>query len=161
MIKSKKIHVLIALIIPIIALFALAIYKKYNFLTGHEVILPITGYDPRDLLSGYYLTYTVEYDIKQICHDKKYREDKVAYICLKPRDFSYTKPYNCDLFIKGVCNKRTFKAGIERYYVPKEHAQRLEKLVRSNKMSIVLSIPKNGDAQVKDLLINGKSWTDQ
>ena len=160
MIGSKK-YILISLIIPIIALLTLAIYKKYNFLTGQQITLPITGYDPRDLLSGYYLTYTVEYDIEQICHNKKYREDKVAYICLKPKKFSYTKPYPCDLFIKGVCNKTVFKAGIERYYVPKGNAKRLEKVVRSNKASIVLSVPKNGDAQIKDLLINGKSWKDQ
>ena len=160
MIKSKK-SILIVLIVPIIALLTLAIYKKYVFLTGQQITLPITGYDPRDLLSGYYLIYTVEYDIEQICHDQKYREDKIAYICLKPRSFSYIKPYNCDLFIKGVCNKRIFKAGIERYYIPKKHAKRLEKLVRSHKASIVLSVPKNGDAQVKDLLINGKSWKDQ
>ena len=160
MIKSKK-YILTALIIPIIALLALAIYKKYNFLTGHQITLPITGYDPRDLLSGYYLTYTIEYGIENICHNNKRREDKHAYICLNPKNFSYNRPYNCNLLIKGVCNNRRFRAGIERYYVPKEHAKRLEKLVRSNKASIILSIPKNGDAQVKDLLINGKSWKDQ
>ena len=160
MIKSKT-TLLIVLIIPIIVLLALTLYKKYTFLTGRQVTLPITGYDPRAILSGYYLNYAIEYNIEDICHNKAYRENKHAYICLNPRKFSYVKPYNCDLLIKGVCNKLNFRAGIERYYVPKEHAKRLEKLVRSNKASIVLSIPKNGKAQVKDLLINGKSWKDQ
>ena len=158
--KVSKKYILTVLIIPIIALLTLAIYKKYVFTTGHQVILPITGYDPRDLLSGYYLIYNVEYDIKNICQDKEYREDKVAYICLNPRKFSYIKPYTCDLFIKGACHNLNFKAGIERYYVPKGQAKKLEALVRSNKASIVLSVTKSGDAQVKDLLINGKSWKD-
>ena len=157
MIKSKK-YILISLIIPIIALLTLAIYKKYVFLTGRQVTLPITGYDPRDLLSGYYLIYTIEYDVERICHNN--RENKIAYVCLKPKKFSYNRPYDCDLFIKGVCHNQNFRAGIERYYVPKEDAKRLEKLVLSGKASIVLSIPQNGDAQVKDLLINGKSWKD-
>ena len=160
MIKSKK-YILISLIIPIIALLTLAIYKKYNFLTGYQIILPITGYDPRDLLSGYYLNYNIEYDVTDICLNSAYGENKHAYICLDPKIFSYTRPYNCNLLIKGACIDRRFRAGIERYYVPKEDAKRLEKLIRSNKASIVLSVPKNGDAQVKDLLINGKSWKDQ
>ncbi len=160
MIKSKTV-ILIALIIPIVALLSLTIYKKYTFLKGRQITLSIRAYDPRDLLSGYYLNYTIKYDVEEVCHNKRYRENKHAYICLNPKKFSYTKPYNCDLFIKGVCNKLDFKAGIERYYVPKQQAKRLEKLLRSNKASIVLSVPKNGDAQVKDLLINGKSWKDQ
>ena len=44
---------------------------------------------------------------------------------------------------------------------PPEEAKRLEGLVQSKNASIVLSVPKNGKAQVKDLLINGLPWRDQ
>ena len=159
MIKSKK-GILTALIIPIIALVFLAGYKEYILSIGKEVILPITGYDPRDLLSGYYLRYQINYGVKGICALNKNIQKKIGYVCLDPKMFVYHWPDNCRLMIKGVCDYSRFNAGIDRYYVSKEDAKRLEGLVRFNKASIVLSVSKNGKAQVKDLLINGRSWKD-
>ena len=36
---------------------------------GSEIILPISGFDPRDILSGHYLVYRIDYGIqnKDIC----------------------------------------------------------------------------------------------
>lgn len=157
MITSKR-GVLIALIIPIIALMMLASYKRYIFLTGEQVALSITGYDPRDLLSGHYVEYTIDYGVKDICRDAF---NKSGYICLNPKMFTRERPYHCSLFIKGNCNGSRFEAGIERYYVPEKDAKRLEELIRSQKASVVLSVLKNGKAQVKDLLVNGQSWKGQ
>jgi hypothetical protein len=42
-----------------------------------------------------------------------------------------------------------------------QKAKELETLILSNPAEIVLSIPKNGRAQVKDLLINGRPWDEQ
>ena len=86
---------------------------------------------------------------------------KVGYVCLKPKKFSYLKPRSCENYIKGSCKTHLeFKAGIERFYVPKEEAKALEKLLEKpkTKAQIVLSVTRDGKAQVKDLLINGKSW---
>ena len=72
--------------------------------------------------------------------------------------------------IKGFCNKSfsiigssqaRFEAGIERFYVPDDKAKHLEDLLRFNKAGVVLSITKDGKAQVKDLLINKRSWKEQ
>ena len=160
MIKTKK-GLLIALIIPIISLAVLIGYKKYILSIGKEVILPITGYDPRDLLSGHYLIYTINYGVEDICRGMSYKLKKPGYVCLSTKTFSYNWPDNCELLITGICNRSRFEAGIERYYVPEEEAKKLEDLVRSKEASIVLSVPRNGKAQIKDLLINGTSWRDQ
>lgn len=72
--------------------------------------------------------------------------------------FSFRWPDDCDLVIQGTCNFNRFEAGIERFYVPEEEASKLEELVRKNEASILLSVPKNGQAQIKDLLISGVSW---
>jgi len=158
MIKSQK-GVLIALIFPIIALVLLVGYKKYILSFGEEVTLPITGYDPRDLLSGHYLLYRIDYGVKA-CSRNKYASNKTAYVCLKPKKFSYSWPEKCKLLIKGSCNRLRFEAGIERYFVPENEAKKLEGLVRDNEASIVLSVLRNGKAQIKDLLIDGKPWRD-
>lgn len=157
MIKSKK-ALLILLFLPIFALILLAEYKKYLLFVGKEVTLPITGYDPRDLLSGHYLVYSVDYGVESICGTKPYEKKKDGFICLSPKFFSTSSPENCEILIKGVCNYSRFEAGVERYYVPESEAKRLEELVQKNQASIVLSVSYSGEAQIKDLLINGKSW---
>ena len=157
MIKSKK-GLLVALIIPIIALALLTGYKKYILSIGKEITLPITGYDPRDLLSGHYLIYTINYGVKKLCSGSPHRVKKPSYVCLHPKKFSNHWIDNCKIMIKGVCNRNRFEAGIERYYVPEKEAKKLENLIQSNSASIVLSITKNGEAQIKDLLINGVPW---
>lgn len=157
MIKSKK-ALIAALLFPILALAALTDYKRSVLTFGTEVTLPITGYDPRDLLAGHYLIYQVDYGVNGICQGT-YAEKKIGFICLdEPKQFSFTRPEPCRNLIRGVCNFSRFEAGIERYYVPQERALELEQKVRSKSASIVLSLPSSGQAQVKDLLIDGKPW---
>jgi len=158
MIKSKK-GIVIALIFPIIVLAALVGYKVNILSIGKEITLPISGYDPRDLLAGHYLIYTVDYGIRGICSG--HSGVRTAHVCLRPKKFTYQLPENCELMIKGFCRGSQFNAGIERYYVPEKDALRLENLVQSGEASIVLSVSRSGNAQIKDLLINGKSWKDQ
>ncbi len=158
MIKSNK-GILIALIIPILVLAVWVGYKQFTFSIGKEITLPIMGYDPRDLLSGHYLTYRIDYGIGGICAGSFRGQD--GYVCLSPKRFSSWRPENCKLMIKGFCSRSQFIAGIERYYVPEKDAKRLEGLVQSGEASIVLSVSPIGEAQIKDLLINGKPWRDQ
>ncbi len=157
MIKSNK-GLLISLIIPIVALALLVVYKKHVLSIGKEVILPITGYDPRDLLSGHYLIYTINYGVNSVCRGSSLKTKRPGYICLDYKTFSFSRPKNCKLYITGTCNRNRFEAGVERYYIPEKEAKNLEDLVNSNEASIVLSVPKNGKAQIKDLLIDGASW---
>jgi uncharacterized membrane-anchored protein len=156
--NRSRILLIVALVFPIIALGILTGYKHYKVTVGTEVILPIEGYDPRDLLSGHYLTYRVNYGAKNICEQSKAIKHSVGYVCLQPKHFTYFKPETCQLMIKGNCSGSQFKAGIERFYIPENQASKLDKDVRSKKGSIVLSVTPDGHAQIKDLLINGKSW---
>ncbi len=158
MIQSKKL-LIIFLLVPVIALATLTAYKKSIVTFGREVILPISGYDPRDLLSGHYLIYRVDYGIETVC-DHKFTPGEPAYLCLTPRMFSFFPTHNCDLEIIGACNNSRFEAGIEKFYVPQEKALELEKLIQSKKAGIKIAVTPDGKAQVKDLLIDGKPWTE-
>lgn len=169
MIKSKN-GILIALCTPILVLLILTFYKKYILTVGQPVTLQITGYDPRDLLSGHYLIYRVDYGVKYKCDYRRYSVNQKAnkrlerlsnypaYMCLENKTFTRRFPHECGLLIKGRCERGQFKAGIERFYIPESDAPRLDKLVRAKKASIVLSVMRDGRAQIKDLLIEGKSW---
>lgn len=158
MITSRR-TLIIALLIPIAALAALTAYKKYVLSFGQEIVLPISGYDPRDLLSGHYLIYQVEYGVGSICGGGA--GPQTGFVCLSPKLFSYTAPNGCLKVIRGLCNNGRFEAGIEKYYIPEDKAKALEEKVRSKSASIVLSVTTDGQAQVKDLLIDGQPWKDQ
>lgn len=155
MIHSKK-ALIAALLFPIIALAVLTGYKKSVLSYGTEVTLPISGYDPRDLLSGHYLIYQIDYGVSGICPDNSPHD--AGFICLETKTFSYVEPESCAQLIRGVCHYSRFEAGIEKYFVPEDKAKELEDRIRSKSASIVLSIPKSGHAQVKELLVEGQPW---
>lgn len=154
MIQSKK-ALFFAFLFPITSLLAFTAYRKYLQLSGIEVILPISGHDPRSILSGHYLIYEIDYGINNICASK---ENKESYVCLEPKSFSYSEPSNCKKLIKGKCKRDRFHAGVEMFFIPEKFAQALDQEIRTKPAKIVLSLAKNGLAQVKDLLIEGQSW---
>ena len=78
--RSRQ-KILLAVCFPIVVLVALTVHKNYLFSVGKEVTLPIDGYDPRDLISGHYLIYTIDYGVEGICQDNQTRA-KEAFVCL-------------------------------------------------------------------------------
>ncbi len=155
MIISKR-GLLVVLAFPIAVLFVLFVYQQYISSFSEEVVLPISGYDSRDLISGHYVTFQIEYGVDGICPSKP--DLKLGFICLSPKHFSYLLPKNCTKLIRGICKNSRFNAGIEKYYIPENHAKALEDKLRLKLASIVISITGRGHAQVKDLLIEGKSF---
>lgn len=158
MIKNKM-SLVAALIFPVIILGALVAYKQFIFSEGQEIVLPIKGYDPRDLLSGHYLIYRVQYGVEGICANSNQGEQE-AFVCLETNTFSFEKPSECRELIQGACISGEFQAGIERFYVPEEKARQLESKIMEKSASISISILPSGKAQVKDLFFDGKSWRD-
>ena len=125
--------------------------------SGEEVILPITGFDPRDLLSGHYLIYRVDYGAEVDCAEQQGQ----ASVCLRPTRGLYPAgelPEDCTLFIHGQCDSGVFNAGIERFYIPEAYAQALEQQVRDNQGELVLGVDQQGNAAIRDLLLDGKPW---
>jgi len=143
---KKNVKILIALSIPIVVLGILTM-NHYLALKGHLVTLPVRGYDPRDLLSGHYIQFTVEYPKKPNC---EYDKQSIK-ACLDD---------SCKTFIKGTCHRSRFLAGIERFYIPQDNAKELESSLRNSdkKTEIVVSVSKNGKAAIKEFLINGCPW---
>jgi uncharacterized membrane-anchored protein len=156
--NKKRIWLAIALLIPIVALALNAYLKSMQRASGEEVVLPIEGFDPRDLLSGHYLTYRIDYGLEQGCSE----HNVPASICLRPLRGLYPQgslPEDCTLFIKGRCDDNAaFMAGIERFYIPEESAQVLEQKVQDKRGAVVLSVDRQGNAAIRDLLLDGKPW---
>ncbi len=135
---NKKI-LAIAFFIPFITLFAWTMYLYTQQAMGKEIKVAVTGYDPRDLLSGHYIQYTIDWN----------RTD-------------------CSQFSDGVCPKDEFckeaRWGRQcRFYIPEKNAKELDSLFwRRNTTNmifeVVYSYNKGSEPLAKQLLINGKDW---
>ena len=150
-----------SLILPIAALLFLTVFKAYSLQSGLRFILPISGYDPVNPISGHYVTYRVDYG-NNTCQDDSFKNDQESCICLKLGEAAthYYVPNcqktllkDCDAFLKGKCNYGRFEAGVEEYFIPEEKAASIDKTVRKGKSKIKISVTKDGKAIVEDLIL--------
>ena len=91
MIRSTK-YIVLALVFPIVVLIGLSIRKKLLVDSGNETTLPIAGYDPRDIFSGHYLRFTVDYGMPLQC--KSSDDGRTAYVCIESKNVLVYTPIN-------------------------------------------------------------------
>ena len=122
---------LFILLLPFMIMCAWALSYDRIIKSGTEVVLPITGYDPRNLLSGHYIEFQIAW--------------------------SQANCYQADW--KGACPRAAFN-GVSRYYIPESSARTLERFVNNSsvKTEIVFAYKKGERPLAKRLLINGQSW---
>lgn len=151
---------ILALLLPIAILAANAWLSQQQRTHGDTVVLPIHGFDPRDLLSGHYLTYEIDYGINDETGCPA--SDIEAVVCLMPeaRVFSSDElPDSCTQFISGNCdNKARFITKLERFYIPEQYAKPLDQHVQNNRGELLISLDGAGNAAIRDLLIDGQPW---
>lgn len=146
----------ILLYVPVITLLLWLVSIQMALDTAERVVLPVEGYDPRDLLSGHYLQIRTRYPVRPDAKDSGQK----LFFCFDNSKLFPKKPDKCRVFISGENLYGRFNDGIDRFYVPEDKAKPLERLLRegARKAEIVLSVDKNGSAYVTDLLFDGKSW---
>ena len=155
MMPFRRFGLVVALLLPILALGAMTWLKSHLRDSGTPITLPIEGFDPRDLLSGHYLTYRVDYAAGDCPADTD------AAVCLAPERSIVAAdaiPHSCTLYIKGHCDSGQFRADVERFYIPEAYAQVLEQKVRDKKGAVELSVAADGTAVIRELLIDGVPW---
>ena len=125
--------------IPLVILAAWSEWLYMQRASGTEVKVAISGYDPRDLLSGHYIQYTIDWD--------------------------HT---DCSQFANGVCPEGEFckeaRWGRQcRFYIPEKNAKELDRMFRKRNRTdtvfeVIYSYHKGREPIAKQLLINGKDW---
>ncbi|MBP9707887.1 MAG: GDYXXLXY domain-containing protein [Oligoflexales bacterium] len=152
-------------ILPLLVI-ALWIGKwQLKVLTGLTVSLPIEGYDPRDLLSGHYLQYSVNYGQEVKCKD-----DGPMHVCLKS-DGEFHSVYqqdtrrerlSCQIVLSGQCDGNRFLAGIERFYFPEIYRKELREVPRNASIDVKISASGKGVAtQLKVEGFDVFEWLDR
>ena len=107
-----------------------------------EVTVRIAGYDPRDLLSGHYIAYTIDWENT-----------------------------DCGQFENGICPKEAFyESGIDglwgnnhRFYIPERKAAELDRIFRNGEnddrvFEVVYGFAPGFRPLAKRMLINGQDW---
>ena len=125
----KVIWFRLALFFPLVTLLIWILHLQYHILYGNSVTVAVTGYDPRDLLSGHYLSLTPDW----------YKTD-------------------CSQFTDNQCPKTDFEP-YYRFYISEDIAPKLEKLINQKRpdMDLVFSYQDHYPA-VRALFIENTPW---
>lgn len=123
-------YLIYLLMFPLAVFVFWAGYLATTAKEGTEITLPITGYDPRNLLSGHYIDYRIDWA----------RAD-------------------CTQFDGNKCPKEEFNPS-GRVYVPEKYAALLDKMLHfaGYQFGVVYAYKQGRTPIVKELLINGKNW---
>jgi uncharacterized membrane-anchored protein len=162
---------ILAAVIPVLGLLALVGRAEYATRHGLTWTIPIQGYDPRDLLHGQYLQYRYRfqwYDV-DTCGDPAAFDREPTQgccLCLTPGHAGRYDPrvrqMHCDE-AENVCGG-TLRAesvmGPQRYFVPEDRALDLENALREREAAIELAIDPQGNAAVRELMLDRRPWRD-
>jgi hypothetical protein len=155
---------LVAVVFPILGLLALIGRAELNLRNGRGWDLPISGYDPRDLLSGHYLRYQYRLEWQpdaSTCGDGE-SIDRSCCLCLQPRQGSrepLVSSVRCDA-VAGCLSwlRGSDVAGEQRYFIPAERAAELEQALRTRPAALRVSITADATLAVDTLLLDGVPW---
>jgi|GEM_PF-2187218 len=123
---------------------------------GTQWELPISGYDPRDLLRGRYIVF--QYDLGKLDWNNRAVTQAGDVFCFNGGRTGYSatllrggEDRSCDAWIRVKD-----LMGQQRYYIPESIANRADWLVRANpdKTKALVRITK-GQIQLETLLIDG------
>ena len=149
------------LFIPVVILLGWVISIQTAVSTGTPVVLPVRGFDPRDILAGHYLAVAVDSGaFTSECADRqgKQRWEKTeAFFCPDIGKIVLNKPADCAVFIKGYCRYGRFDDNVSRFYIPEKLSRPLEQAVREpeNNPQLLLSVSRDGRAFPQDLILDG------
>ena len=128
---NKEKYIVYLLLVPFVGVALWLSYFLVFMQHSTEIKLPITGYDPRNLLSGHYVAYQIDWN-KADCTQADWQ---------------------------GVCPRSTFKTSY-RFYVPEDTAAAIERAINRPEVrtEIIFSYQKGKAAVARDLLIDGQSF---
>lgn len=137
--------------------------------SGTKVRLAVSGFDPRDLLAGHYLTYTVNYGPAGDCPQEGAAATATTCVCLAENAASRVheatwagpcdvRPLECPLYLEGECHYGRFTANIERFYFPDTFRSTLA--VVPDKSTITVALTPTGDGIVTGFAVDGVDLLD-
>ncbi len=160
---TRKILLAIVLI-PFITLCLLIARAELHINQSKIWHFEVQGYDPRDLLRGHYLRFTLNYDIE---HSTNQCSGTNCCLCLTDvgnkvpkvtKKTCVSAKNQCDGYINDKLARK-----LNRYYIGEQQAKQAEKILRearsNNSALLSLAINAKGEPQITDMIIDGQSLT--
>ncbi len=144
--------ILYAIAFQVAVLLSMLVFAYAPLYFGDKIVLKASGYDPRDLLLGNYTR--LRYDgVSRVKSPVGYKSDEQIYLSLvKKGEFyvgdklSLKKPKK-GLYLKGRVDYSSssnydtrLRFGIEKYFLPKKKALKLERDLRKTKAKVTLGV---------------------
>ena len=142
---------LVAVALPVLGIAALITHAELRSRGGIEWRVPVTGYDPRDLLSGHYLLYRYAWEPAPgtcVC----LREGPTGRIDPSATRVSCDNVAGCGAWIRG---ERV--DGPQQFFISEERAPALERAFLRSRAHVGISV-RDGDVVVHELYLDGRPW---
>jgi len=173
--KNKLLIIIFALLCIVqIAVLGNLTYKGNQ--KGRTVFVKCSLYDPYDIFKGRYLQLSIDYsslNFKDFPQLKELKDSLTAgysriYLTLNDKyeivNVSGKPPKGNELYIKGKYSYSYeeilhMKFLFDRYYLQEDLAPKAESYLRKQKdpdIKLELSVDKEGNSRIKNLLVNGK-----
>lgn len=160
----------------ILMAFPLAVFLILVFMNtmaqnnGSSWHIKITGYDPRDILQGHYITYRYEwnYDEKAGAACTERGKNSTCCLCVNESGTGHVNPkisrfdcardwrqQSCSAVIKSKNRYGRTIYPSTKYYIDQNYALKVEQLIREakNDFYIDLSVTENGAAVIRDMYV--------
>lgn len=160
----------ISLGIPVVGLLLLVARAEYAVRSGDSWLIPITGYDPRDLLYGRFLRYQYKFNwqgydsCRSTWMEDEHQLSPGCCLCLKRSNEQGFDPpvrqVQCEQAQKscdGWLRSEAVMPPLE-YFVPEDRALDLENELRTRAAALKLTCGPDGAPAISDLYLDGRPW---
>jgi hypothetical protein len=160
---GRRRRLALALLLPLLGLLALVVRAEWILVHAPTWRFEIEGRDPRDMLKGHYLAFTLKlrFDEKgPLCGGE--RLDPRCCLCLTRDGTTNTDPYarqvECDA--ARSCDGWLASDAVRdlRYYASEEDALRLAALLQERPMTVSMSVDAEGRPAHLELFVDGEPW---
>jgi uncharacterized membrane-anchored protein len=155
--------VALSLVLPLLLLAGMVVKSEHALRGGVVIRVPITGYDPRDVLRGHFLQYRIVWnwlggqppaDTAALCVTSRANNPPV-------QPLSLLGDPSCLLMVRLVpAPSRSFMpVGIsDKLFIPEERADLLQSTLRTGgaAMTVDLAVSKDGTARLLNWHIDGR-----
>ncbi|TGJ99315.1 GDYXXLXY protein [Leptospira semungkisensis] len=172
---------ILAVFLPILVLASLALEREIDLRSGKVLILPITGYDPRDLLSGHFLRFQIDPRYSEVQCDQDSNASSLSTVgetgvklqsseygscvCFENREpESYEAKYiadcspsereilKCWTYIKGNCKYNRFEYPFRKYFIPEDKAKEWDAKLRQPGAKVQLRMQEDGSGLIEKII---------
>ena len=179
--NKRKIILILFILVALVQVYVPAkmiLDREGILLKGTEFKFKAAPIDPYDPFRGKYITLTFEEVTTIIGNEQDWNRDEIVYVLLttdvsgfaKIRSVSKVRPATDEAFLEAKVhyvtrnglNKLTVEYPFDRYYMEESKAYNAELIYRrsindTNRTTYALVRVKNGEAVLKDVLIDGTS----